>query len=70
MERVKNMIKKLEKELKSLNAKRNKLSKFLAKQNKKTLSANQLSLLQDQKQAMAKYAKVLKVRIKDLKEDK
>lgn len=64
------MIKKLEKELKSLNAKRNKLSKFLAKQNKKTLSANQLSLLQDQKQAMAKYAKVLKLRIKDLKEAK
>lgn len=70
MERVKNMIKKLEKELKSLNAKRNKLSKFLAKQNKKTLSANQLSLLQDQKQAMAKYAKVLELRIKDLKEAK
>lgn len=64
------MIKKLEKELKSLNAKRSKLSKFLSKQNKKTLSANQLSLLQEQKQAMGKYAKVLKVRIKDLKEDK
>lgn len=29
------MIKKLKKELKSLNAKRSKLSKFLAKQNKK-----------------------------------
>lgn len=64
------MIKKLEKELKSLNAKRSKLSKFLAKQNKKTLSANQLQLLKEQKQAMAKYAKVLKLRIKDLKESK
>ena len=62
------MIKKLEKELKSLNAKCDKLSKFLAKQNKKTLSANQLQLLKEQKQAMAKYAKVLKLRIKDLKE--
>ena len=64
------MIKKLEKELKKLNAKRDKLSKFLSKQNKKTLSANQLSLLQEQKQAMAKYAKVLKLRIEDLKEAK
>lgn len=64
------MIKKLEKELKELNTKRNKLSKFLSKQNKKTLSANQLSLLQEQKQAMDKYAKVLKLRIKDLKETK
>ena len=64
------MIKKLEKELKSLNAKRSKLSKFLAKQNKKTLSANQLQLLKEQKQAMAKYANVLKLRIKDLKEAK
>ncbi|WP_279095944.1 crAss001_48 related protein [Lactobacillus taiwanensis] len=64
------MIKKLEKELKSLNAKRSKLSKFLAKQNKKTLSANQLQLLKEQKQAMAKYAKVLKLRIEDLKEAK
>ena len=35
MERVKNMIKKLEKELKKLNVKRRKLSKFLSKQNKK-----------------------------------
>lgn len=61
------MIKNLEKELKKLNVKRSKLSKFLAKQNKKTLSANQLSLLQEQKQAMGKYAKVLKLRIKDLK---
>ena len=68
MERIINMIKKLEKELKSLNAKCSKLSKFLAKQNKKTLSANQLELLKEQKQAMAKYAKVLKLRIKDLKE--
>ena len=64
------MIKKLEKELKKLNAKRDKLSKFLSKQNKKTLSANQLSLLQEQKQAMAKYAKVLELRVKDLKEVK
>lgn len=64
------MIKKLEKELKKLNAKRDKLSKFLSKQNKKTLSANQLSLLQEQKQAMAKYAKVLELRVKDLKEAK
>ena len=64
------MIKKLEKELKSLNAKRSKLSKFLSKQNKKTLSANQLSLLQEQKQAMDKYAKTLKLRIEDLKEAK
>lgn len=64
------MIKKLEKELKSLNAKCSKLSKFLAKQNKKTLSANQLQLLKEQKQAMAKYAKVLKLRIDDLKEAK
>lgn len=55
------MIKKLEKELRKLNVKRGKLSKFLSKQNKKTLSANQLSLLQEQKQAMAKYAKGLKV---------
>lgn len=61
------MIKNLEKELKSLNAKRSKLSKFLAKQNKKTLSANQLQLLKEQKQAMGKYANVLKLRIKDLK---
>ena len=61
------MIKKLEKELKSLNAKCSKLSKFLAKQNKKTLSANQLQLLKEQKQAMGKYAKVLELRIKDLK---
>lgn len=64
------MIKKLEKELRKLNVKRGKLSKFLSKQNKKTLSANQLSLLQEQKQAMSKYAKVLKLRIKDLKEAK
>ena len=64
------MIKNLEKQLKSLNAKRSKLYKFLSKQNKKTLSANQLQLLKEQKQAMAKYAKVLKLRIKDLKEAK
>ena len=64
------MIKKLEKELKKLNAKRDKLSKFLSKQNKETLSANQLQLLKEQKQAMGKYAKVLELRIKDLKEAK
>lgn len=64
------MINKLEKELKSLNAKRAKLSKFLSKQNKKTLSTNQRALLIEQKQAMTKYAKVLKLRIKDLKEAK
>lgn len=64
------MIKKLQKELKELNAKRAKLSKFLSKQNKKTLSANQRELLTDQKQAMGKYAKVLNLRIKDLKEAK
>ena len=62
------MIKTLENELKKLNAKREKLSKFLSKQNKKTLCANQLELLKEQKQAMAKYAKILKLRIKDLKE--
>lgn len=64
------MIKKLEKELKKLNAKRDKLSKFLSKQNKKTLSATQLEFLKEQKQAMGKYAKVLELRIKDLKEAK
>lgn len=70
MERVENMIKKLEKELKKLNAKREKLSKFLSKQNKKTLPATQFELLKEQKRAMAKYAKVLKLRIEDLKEAK
>ncbi|WP_289760461.1 crAss001_48 related protein [Lactobacillus taiwanensis] len=64
------MIKKLEKELNKLNAKRGKLSKFLSKQNKKTLSVSQRALLIEQKQAMSKYAKVLKLRIKDLKEAK
>lgn len=64
------MIKKLEKELKKLRVKRGKLSKFLSEQNKKTLSANQRALLIEQKQAMAKYAKVLELRIKDLKEAK
>lgn len=64
------MIKKLEKELKKLNENRAKLSKFLSKQNQKTLSGNQLSLLQEQKQAMGKYAKVLKLRIEYLKEAK
>lgn len=61
---------KLEKELEKLNIKRNKLSKFLSKQNKQTVSANQLELLKQQKQVMAKYAKVLKLRIEDLKEVK
>ena len=55
------MIKKLEKELKKLNAKRLKLSKFLSKQNKKTLSANQLELLKEHKQARVKYAKILNI---------
>ena len=55
------MIKKLEKELKKLNVRRDKLSKFLSKQR---------GLLIEQKQAMDKYAKVLKLRIKDLKEAK
>lgn len=64
------MIKKLEKELKKLNVRRDKLSKFLSKQNKQTLSANQRGLLIEQKQAMDKYATVLKLRIKDLKEAK
>lgn len=57
---------RLKKELTKLNAKRTKLSKFLSKQNKKALSANQLQLLKEQKQAMTKYAKVLELRIKDL----
>lgn len=57
---------RLKKELTKLNAKRTKLSKFLSKQNKKTLSATQRELLKEQKQAMTKYAKVLKLRIKDL----
>lgn len=70
IEKETSMIKKLEKELKKLNAKRAKLSKFLSKQNKKTLSATQLELLKEQKQAMGKYAKVLKLRIEDLKEAK
>ena len=61
---------KLEKELEQLSIKRNKLSKFLSKQNKHTVSANQLKLFKEQKQAMSKYAKVLKLRIKDLKEAK
>lgn len=57
---------RLKKELTKLNAKRTKLSKFLSKQNKKTLSATQRELLKEQKQAMTKYAKVLELRIKDL----
>ena len=39
---------------------------FCQSKTKKTLSANQLQLLKEQKQVMAKYAKVLKLRIKDL----
>lgn len=70
MERVKNMIKKLEKELAELNVKREKLDKFLSQQNKKTLSARHLQLLKEQKQAQNKYAKILKLRIKDLQEVK
>ncbi len=70
MERVKNVIKKLETELKKLTVQRGKLSKFLSKQNKKTLSATQFELLKEQKQVMTKYAKILKLRIKDLKEAK
>lgn len=70
IERKTSMIKRLEKELKKLNVKRAKLSKFLSKQSKKTLPATQLELLKEQKQAMAKYAKVLTLRIKDLKEAK
>lgn len=57
---------RLKKELTKLNAKRITLSKFLSKQNKKTLSATQRELLKEQKQAMTKYAKVLELRIKDL----
>ena len=57
---------RLKKELTKLNAKRTKLSKFLSKQNKKTLSATQRELLKEQKQAMTKYAKVLELRIKNL----
>lgn len=60
------VVKQLKKELTKLNAKRIKLSKFLAKQNKKTLSATQRELLKEQKQAMAKYAEVLELRIKNL----
>lgn len=70
MERVKNMIKKLEKELAELNVKREKLAEFLFQQNKKTLSARHLQLLKEQKQAQDKYAKILKLRIKDLQEVK
>lgn len=64
------IIERLKKELTNLNIKRTKLSKFLAKQNdKKTISATQCELLKEQKQAMAKYAKVLELRIKNLKEE-
>lgn len=67
---VKMKSERLKKELTKLNIKRTKLSKFLAKQNKKTVSTNQLQLLKEQKQAMARYAKILELRIKDLKEVK
>ena len=61
------IVKRLKKELTDLNDKLTKLSKFLAKQSKETtISATQLELLKEQKQAMAKYAKVLKLRIKNL----
>lgn len=63
-------IERLKKELTKLNAKRTKLSKFLSKQNKKTLSATQRELLKEQKRVMARYAKILQLRINDLKEDK
>ncbi|CAM3383334.1 50S ribosomal protein L29 [Lactobacillus paragasseri] len=61
------MIEKLEIELKELNVKQDKLSKFLAKQNKKTLSVKQRELLKEQKQAMKNYAKALSLRIMDLR---
>lgn len=61
------MIEKLEIELKELNVKQDKLSKFLAKQNSKTLSVKQRELLKEQKQAMKKYAKALSLRIMDLR---
>lgn len=61
------IVKRLKNELTDLNDKLTKLSKFLAKQSKETtISATQLELLKEQKQAMAKYAKVLKLRIKNL----
>ena len=60
------IVKQLKTELTNLNIKRTKLSKFLSKQNKKTLSATQRELLKEQKQAMTKYAKVLELRIKNL----
>lgn len=63
-------VERLKKELIKLNAKRNKLLKFLSKQNKKTVSANQFELLKEQKRVMARYAKILQLRINDLKEDK
>lgn len=63
---VKMKSERLKKELTKLNARRTKLSKFLSKQNKKTLSATQRELLKEQKQAMTKYAKVLELRIKNL----
>ena len=61
------IVKRLKNELTDLNDKLTKLSKFLAKQSKETtISATQIELLKEQKQAMAKYAKVLKLRIKNL----
>ena len=70
MEAKMTKVERLKKELKKLNAKRTKLSKFLAKQNKKTLSATQRELLKEQKQVMTRYAKILQLRINDLKEAK
>lgn len=59
-------VERLKKELTKLNTKRTKLSKFLSKQNKKTVSATQFELLKEQKQVMTRYAKILELRIKDL----
>lgn len=59
-------VERLRKELTKLNVKRTKLSKFLSKQNKTTLSATQRELLKEQKRVMTRYAKVLELRIKDL----
>ena len=63
---IKMIVKKLQKELEELNDKRTKLSKFLAKPHKKDISATQFELLKEQSQAMAKYANILELRIKNL----
>lgn len=70
MEAKMTKVERLKKELTKLNAKRTKLSKFLSKQNKKTLSATQRELLKEQKRVMTRYAKILQLRINDLKEAK